>query len=195
MSHNLLQDIHKLVTRYSDNQTLLDNIVSTVSLAFGKAYFAYPNKKLIPLSPNAFSRDVIHNTDIGTFVVIPQDTYSFSDNDIETLLWIVNLITILFAQINNSEKELIIQAKSTIGMLTYSELTAALSIFKELENNSLIILGHFADKHGFSRSVVGNTVRKIQSAKCIEARSLGVKGTNIKIINEKLVEELGKLRV
>ena len=82
-----------------------------------------------------------------------------------------------------------------IGTLSYSELEAVEHIFNELEGNEgLLVASKIADKVGITRSVIVNALRKFESAGVIESRSLGMKGTHIKILNEKLVEELKKIR-
>jgi transcriptional pleiotropic repressor len=82
-----------------------------------------------------------------------------------------------------------------IGTLSYSELEAVEHIFKELEGNEgLLIASKIADKVGITRSVIVNALRKFESAGVIESRSLGMKGTHIKILNDKLMDELKKLR-
>ena len=53
-------------------------------------------------------------------------------------------------------------------------------------------ISKIADKVGLTRSVIVNALRKFESADLIETRSLGMKGTFIKIKNEYLLEELNK---
>ena len=78
-----------------------------------------------------------------------------------------------------------------IGTLSYSELEAVEHIFNELEGNEgLLVASKIADKVGITRSVIVNALRKFESAGVIESRSLGMKGTHIKILNEKLIHEL-----
>jgi transcriptional pleiotropic repressor len=82
-----------------------------------------------------------------------------------------------------------------IGTLSYSELEAIEHIFRELEGNEgLLIASKIADKVGITRSVIVNALRKFESAGVIESRSLGMKGTHIRILNDKLLEELKKVR-
>lgn len=82
-----------------------------------------------------------------------------------------------------------------IGTLSYSELEAVEHIFNELEGNEgLLVASKIADKVGITRSVIVNALRKFESAGVIESRSLGMKGTHIKILNGKLIEELKKIR-
>ena len=82
-----------------------------------------------------------------------------------------------------------------IGTLSYSELEAVEHIFEELDGNEgLLVASKIADKVGITRSVIVNALRKFESAGVIESRSLGMKGTHIKILNEKLIEELSKIK-
>ena len=82
-----------------------------------------------------------------------------------------------------------------IGTLSYSELEAVEHIFDELDGTEgLLVASKIADKVGITRSVIVNALRKFESAGVIESRSLGMKGTHIKILNNKLMEELKKIK-
>ena len=94
---------------------------------------------------------------------------------------------------DDSRKKAVVQL--AIGTLSYSELEAVDHIFNELDGNEgLLVASKIADKVGITRSVIVNALRKFESAGVIESRSLGMKGTHIKILNEKLVDELKKIR-
>ncbi len=85
--------------------------------------------------------------------------------------------------------------KSAISTLSYSELEAILHVFDGLEGNEgLIIASKIADKVGITRSVIVNAIRKFESAGVIESRSLGMKGTYLKVLNDMLISELNKIR-
>jgi len=78
-----------------------------------------------------------------------------------------------------------------IGTLSYSELEAMEHIFDELDGDEgLLVASKVADRVGITRSVIVNALRKLESAGVIESRSLGMKGTHIKILNDKLLDEL-----
>jgi transcriptional pleiotropic repressor len=82
-----------------------------------------------------------------------------------------------------------------LGTLSFSELNAMKHIFDELGGNEgFLVASRVADRVGITRSVIVNALRKFESAGVIESRSLGMKGTYIKVLNDKLLEELGKLR-
>lgn len=80
-----------------------------------------------------------------------------------------------------------------IDTLSYSELEAMEYILAELDGSEgLLVASKIADRVGITRSVIVNALRKFESAGVIESRSLGMKGTHIKILNDKLMEELNK---
>ncbi|PKM87223.1 MAG: GTP-sensing pleiotropic transcriptional regulator CodY [Firmicutes bacterium HGW-Firmicutes-12] len=82
-----------------------------------------------------------------------------------------------------------------IGTLSYSELEAIEHIFAELNGNEgLLVASKIADRVGITRSVIVNALRKFESAGVIESKSLGMKGTYIRILNDNLLDELNKLR-
>ena len=82
-----------------------------------------------------------------------------------------------------------------IDTLSYSELEAIEHIFEELDGKEgLLVASKIADRVGITRSVIVNALRKFESAGVIESRSLGMKGTYIKVLNDYLLEELNKLK-
>lgn len=82
-----------------------------------------------------------------------------------------------------------------IDTLSYSELEAIEHIFEELDGKEgLLVASKIADRVGITRSVIVNALRKFESAGVIESRSLGMKGTFIKVLNDYLLEELEKIK-
>lgn len=91
------------------------------------------------------------------------------------------------------------RAKAVVQMavdsLSYSELEAIEHIFEELEGKEgLLVASKVADRVGITRSVIVNALRKLESAGVIESRSLGMKGTYIKVLNDKLLPQLDHVR-
>ena len=81
-----------------------------------------------------------------------------------------------------------------IGTLSYSELKAVQAIFEALDGDEgRLTASSVADKIGITRSVIVNALRKLESAGIIESRSLGMKGTYLKILNQRFKEELEKV--
>ncbi|MFC4766404.1 GTP-sensing pleiotropic transcriptional regulator CodY [Effusibacillus consociatus] len=87
-------------------------------------------------------------------------------------------------------------AKLVLETLSFSEIEAIEHIFAELEGREgLLVASKIADKVGITRSVIVNALRKLEGAGVVESRSLGMKGTYIRILNENLLAELKKLRI
>lgn len=94
----------------------------------------------------------------------------------------------------DEEARQVAMVQMAIGTLSYSEIEAVQQIFSELDGNEgLLVASKIADRSGITRSVIVNALRKLESAGIIESRSLGMKGTRIKIINSKFKDELNKM--
>ena len=78
-----------------------------------------------------------------------------------------------------------------IRALSYSELESMKHIIAELHGmEGVAIASKVADRVGVTRSVIVNALRKLESAGLIESRSLGMKGTYIKVLSPILFEYL-----
>lgn len=84
--------------------------------------------------------------------------------------------------------------RTVINVMSYSEVQAAICILKALEGKSdgLLVASKIADNKRFTRSLIVNALRKLQSARLVESKSLGMKGTFIKILSPALFEEFRK---
>ncbi len=135
---------------------------------------------------------------LGTLILARHDN-SFTDED---LVLAEYSATVVGMEILRSKSEVIEEearkkavVQMAIGTLSYSELEAVEHIFQELDGTEgLLVASKIADRVGITRSVIVNALRKFESAGVIESRSLGMKGTHIKILNEKLTDELNKLK-
>ena len=85
---------------------------------------------------------------------------------------------------------------AALESLSYSELEAAYRVFETVEDDEVVLVASkIADNYGITRSVVVNALRKMESAGVISSRSLGMKGTRIKIINKYLRQELRNVKI
>lgn len=79
--------------------------------------------------------------------------------------------------------------------LSYTEQEAVEHIFDAFEGEEgVLVASKIADSANIARSVIVNSLRKIESAGVIEVRSLGMKGTYIRILNPFFKEEVNKMR-
>lgn len=123
----------------------------------------------------------------------------FSDEDLILAEYSATIVGLEILRAKNDKMEDEARKKAVvqlaIGTLSYSELEAVEHVFNELDGNEgLLVASKIADKVGITRSVIVNALRKFESAGVIESRSLGMKGTHIKILNDKLLDELKKIK-
>lgn len=133
---------------------------------------------------------------LGT-IIVARYKEKFSEEDLILEEYAATIVGMEILRSKNDEFEEEERNRSVvqlaIGTLSYSELEAVEHIFEELDGNEgLLVASKIADKVGITRSVIVNALRKFESAGVIESRSLGMKGTHIKILNNKLIDELRK---
>ena len=82
--------------------------------------------------------------------------------------------------------------KSAISTLTNTEIAAIKHVFSELKmgEEQIIVTSRIADQQGVTRSIIVNALKKLESAGVIDARSSGMKGTKIKVLNDMIFDEL-----
>lgn len=136
---------------------------------------------------------------LGT-LIIARFNEDFSSNDLILAEYGATVVgmEILRARSEKIEEEARKKAAVHVALdtLSYSELEAIEHIFDELEGKEgLLVASKIADRVGITRSVIVNALRKFESAGVIESRSLGMKGTYIKILNDRLLNELDKIKM
>lgn len=93
---------------------------------------------------------------------------------------------------NEARKKTVVQL--ALEVLSYSELEAVKYIFNEIEGSEgFLVASKLAEEYKLTRSVIVNALRKLESAGVIDARSLGMKGTYIKVLNDYLYEKLANI--
>lgn len=171
----------------------LANLPNKGKCVFGDDGECALNNKLSTIVPIVGNRERL-----GTLLLARFDE-AFTDEDLVLVEYSATIVGLEILRAKNDEIEEEARKKAVvqlaIGTLSYSELEAVEHIFNELEGSEgLLIASKIADKVGITRSVIVNALRKFESAGVIESRSLGMKGTHIKILNDKLIEELKKIK-
>jgi transcriptional pleiotropic repressor len=86
-----------------------------------------------------------------------------------------------------------VSVQMAMRALSYSEVESMKHIMAELNGHEgVAVASKVADRVGVTRSVIVNALRKLESAGLIESRSLGMKGTYIKVLSPLFIEELGE---
>lgn len=135
---------------------------------------------------------------LGTLVLTRTDN-PFVEDDLILAEYGATVVGMEILREQAEESELESRSKAivqvAVGSLSFSELEAVEHIFEELEGKEgLLVASKIADRVGITRSVIVNALRKLESAGVIETRSLGMKGTYIRILNDQLESELEKPR-
>jgi len=83
-------------------------------------------------------------------------------------------------------------AHLAVDSLSFSELQAAKYLLDAvaLSSDGIVVSSQIADEHGVTRSVIVNSIRKLESAGTVESRSLGMKGTHLRVMNPYVEEEV-----
>lgn len=133
---------------------------------------------------------------LGT-IVLARTEEQFTDDDLVLAEYGATVIgmEILYQQYLNVEETVRSQTavQMAVSTLSYSELKAVKAIFDALEGDEgRLTASNIADQIGITRSVIVNALRKLESAGIIESRSLGMKGTYLKVLNPMFKDELIK---
>lgn len=92
-----------------------------------------------------------------------------------------------------SNKREISLVEGAVNSLSFSEKKAIGYVLEKLNGNEgTLIASKIAKETEITRSVIVNALRKFESAGVIETHSNGMKGTYIKVLNEKVFEVLNR---
>jgi transcriptional pleiotropic repressor len=134
---------------------------------------------------------------LGTLLLTRRDK-RFDDEDLALCEYGATVVGLEIQRKNALKKahedQLRMTVDMAIGTLSYSERDAVGRILGELEEEGgLIVASRIAQAYELTNSVIVNALRKLESAGVLEAKSLGMKGTRIKILNPYLKEAVEKL--
>ncbi len=195
-----MEDIVKLDGHYPDNANddLLRITETQVNIdRGGNCVFGVHNKCFLPEKYTTIVPITGGGQRLGTLMLSKSGRFTDEDLILAELGATVIGMEILRAKVERVEETARQKAVVSIAFdtLSYSELEAVEHVFVELGgNNGLLVASKIADKVGITRSVIVNALRKLESAGVVEVRSLGMKGTYIRILNEYLMEELERVR-
>lgn len=173
---------------------------TTPNLDMESKYTAFPveNKDLFSNGLTTIVPIIGGGERLGT-LILSRLQEQFSDDDLILAEYGATVVGMEILHEKSGEIEEEARSKAVVQMaissLSYSELEAIEHIFEELNGTEgLLVASKIADRVGITRSVIVNALRKLESAGVIESRSLGMKGTYIKVLNGKFLLELEKLK-
>ncbi|UOQ93213.1 GTP-sensing pleiotropic transcriptional regulator CodY [Halobacillus shinanisalinarum] len=181
-------------------QNLFNIQETTADLDINSEYTAFPveNRELFEDGLTTIVPIIGGGQRLGT-LILSRLNGSFKEDDLLLAEYGATVVGMEILHEKTEEIEQEARSKAVVQMaissLSYSELEAIEHIFEELEGNEgLLVASKIADRVGITRSVIVNALRKLESAGVIESRSLGMKGTYIKVLNNNFLVELQKLR-
>ncbi|UOQ47884.1 GTP-sensing pleiotropic transcriptional regulator CodY [Gracilibacillus caseinilyticus] len=179
---------------YTDN--LFNITATTTNLDIESEYTAFPveNRDLFQNGLTTIVPIIGGGQRLGT-LILSRLSDSFNDDDLILAEYGATVVGMEILHEKTEEIEEEARSKAVVQMaissLSYSELEAIEHIFEELNGiEGLLVASKIADRVGITRSVIVNALRKLESAGVIESRSLGMKGTYIKVLNDKFLREL-----
>ena len=180
---NMLEERH-IPSEYTEKLMDVKQTQSNIDIDNVLTVFPPENKDVFVNSRTTIFPILGGGERLGT-LVLGRVQDDFNENDLVLGEYAATVIgmEILREKHNEVEKEARDKAAITmaINSLSYSE-KAIEHIFEELGGNEgLLIASKVADRVGITRSVIVNALRKLESAGVIESRSLGMKGTFIKV--------------
>jgi transcriptional pleiotropic repressor len=136
---------------------------------------------------------------LGAFILSRED-HRFDDEDLVLAEYAASVVgmQLLYQETKDIEEK--VRSSTAVHMaistLSYSELKAVKAILGALDGDEgRLTASQIADEIGITRSVIVNALRKLESAGIIESRSLGMKGTYLKILNKDILTELNNQNI
>lgn len=133
---------------------------------------------------------------LGTMVLAKNDI-SFSDEDLVLSEYSATIVAMELMRLSNiailEKEQQDSNLKLTISTLSYTEIQAIKAVFESFEegkHEGTVVVSKIAAQTGITHSVIVNALRKLESGRVIQTRSLGMKGTYIKLLNKELMENL-----
>jgi transcriptional pleiotropic repressor len=131
-------------------------------------------------------------------LVFARSSRPFDDEDMVLMEYSASIVAleIVHARQQRKEEESRLRALAHLAVesLSFSELQAAKYLMDAVKESpdGIVVSSQIADEHGVTRSVIVNSIRKLESAGTIESRSLGMKGTHLRILNPYVEEEINR---
>lgn len=179
-------------------QSLFGITNTTANIDINSAYTAFPieNKDMFKDGLTTIVPIIGGGERLGT-LILSRIGEEFGESDLILAEYAATVVGMQILHQKAEEIEDEARSKAVVQMainsLSYSELEAIEHIFEELDGTEgLLVASKIADRVGITRSVIVNALRKLESAGVIESRSLGMKGTYIKVLNDKFLLELEK---
>lgn len=129
-------------------------------------------------------------------LVFARSSKPFDDEDLVLAEYSATIVALEVVharqEVKDQEGRLRALAHLAVDSLSFSELQAAKHLIDAVgeSKDGIVVSSQIADEHGVTRSVIVNSIRKLESAGTMESRSLGMKGTHLRVLNPYVEEEI-----
>lgn len=141
---------------------------------------------------------VIGNRERQGTLVFARTAENFSEEDVVLAEYSATIVALEIVHARQQRKEDEARQRAlahlAVESLSFSELQAAKYLLDAVKDSKdgIVVSSQIADEHGVTRSVIVNSIRKLESAGTIESRSLGMKGTHLRVLNMFVEEEINR---
>lgn len=180
------------------NKNLLKIDQTVANLQNKEAFYVFSSEeenesfrsKFITIAP------VIGTRERQGTLVFARSSKPFDEEDLVLAEYSATIVALEVVHARQQRKEeegrLRALAHLAVESLSFSELQAAKYLIDAVgeSTDGIVVSSQIADEHGVTRSVIVNSIRKLESAGTIESRSLGMKGTHLRVLNPYVEEEI-----
>ena len=189
-------DNKKLPEEYAKAASLVYDTEANLDVDHDLSIFPVETKSDFPDGVTTVAPIHVSGIRLGSLIIWRNDK-PFDDDDLILVEIASTVVSIQMLNYQKEKDEKNIRRRTAVTMavntLSYSELRAVSAILGELNGNEgQLTASVIADRIGITRSVIVNALRKLESAGIIESRSLGMKGTYLKVLIPDIFEEIKK---
>ncbi|MBO0462134.1 MULTISPECIES: GTP-sensing pleiotropic transcriptional regulator CodY [Enterococcus] len=181
---------------YTETVDLITKTEANIPITSDMTAFPFESREKYPFGLTTVVPIFGAGERLGT-IILARMEQAFTDEDLVLAEYGATVVGMQILYQKSRDIEADVRSTTAVQMaintLSYSELKAVQAIFDALEGNEgRLTASNIADKIGITRSVIVNALRKLESAGIIESRSLGMKGTYLKVLNARFKDELTK---
>ncbi|MDR2464943.1 MAG: GTP-sensing pleiotropic transcriptional regulator CodY [Streptococcaceae bacterium] len=196
--HRVDEMIHdrRFPDSYTEELKILHRTETNIPVTDKLTAFPEELRQVLPNGLTTISPIYVAGKRLGSFVLGREKTF-FEDDDLVLIEYSSMVVgQHMFSQ-DSRKKEKEIRDKTALNMamnsLSHSEIRAVRAILDALNGmEGTLTASEIADRENITRSVIVNALRKLSSAGILTSKSLGMKGTWVKVLNDGIFSELEK---
>ncbi|MBJ8326420.1 GTP-sensing pleiotropic transcriptional regulator CodY [Streptococcus pacificus] len=187
-------ETHQFPDAYLDPINRIFDTEANLSVSSSLSIYPVESKDIYPDGLTTLTPIYGGGMRLGTLIIWRNDK-PFEDDALVLSEIASTVVGVQLLNLQNENLEETVRKQTAVNMavntLSYSEMKAIKAILSELDGNEgRLTASVIADRIGITRSVIVNALRKLESAGIIESRSLGMKGTYLKVINDGIFQKI-----